>query len=410
LLAADEDSFKYETPSSTPNTSITNGRSGGSNSSDFVDLSDAADFDPPAAGRRGRKRENNAPSPVPNESFDLTDGSFEFSPRKRSRRAADEVAAQVVDTIELSEEVTENTDLNKNGIQTRSKGRGRTKKGVFKPPAPKPAKKAPKSKRLTYKQALAVVYAPIPQLQENQAKNKPQVSEPPQLRMINLFQSTPRPAPSTVQSCDVDLTGDVVLTDKHSSAPLFQKQSAIQETVQESSSEDDDEDDDFDMDAIKVKVKTKQGIKPFKYRRHQRYYDLIKTISELDKIPMSDIFLFDGDRRIQPDDTPNSSGYKISTILVCRVMESKPGEYKQLTKKNRIELKFQSDKWKKPIALKVSKFDNFKTALDILCEQMPQFKPEQFSLEFDGDHVTLTQTPIDLDFDGGEILDCRVKV
>lgn len=375
-----------------------------SGSSDYVDLSDVADFETPrTTGRRkGKKRDNAAMSPVPDESFDLTDGSFEISPRKRSRRAADEVAAEVVDMIELDNDVATSTaELNNNRVATRSK-RGKGKKGVFTPPAPKPAKKAPKAKRLTYKQALAVVNAQIPELpsttQEKAKKTGP--SPPPPRR-------SPIPTPATVQSCDVDLTGDVHLTDKHSSAPLFQKHS---KKAAETSSEEEEDDDDFDMDVIKVKVKTKQGIKPFTYRRHQRYYDLIKTLSEFDQIPMSNIFLFDGDKRIQPDDTPNSTGYKITTILACRVMESKPGEYQQLTKKNQIELKFQSDKWKKPIAIKVSKFDNFKTAIDILCEQMTQFKPEQFSLQFDGDDVTLTETPIDLEFDGGEILDCRIKV
>lgn len=77
-------------------------------------------------------------------------------------------------------------------------------------------------------------------------------------------------------------------------------------------------------------------------------------------------------------------------------------------KENLIELKFQSDKWKKPIALKVSRVGTFNSFIKNLCEQV-KFKPEQFSLEFDGDDVDLNGTPMDLDFEGGEIMDCRIK-
>jgi hypothetical protein len=79
-------------------------------------------------------------------------------------------------------------------------------------------------------------------------------------------------------------------------------------------------------------------------------------------------------------------------------------------KKDQIEVKFQSDKWKKPIGVKMSKYDVFKTAIVSLCEQMPQFMPDHFKLQFDGDDVDVNDTPIDLEFEGGETLDCRVKV
>jgi hypothetical protein len=81
----------------------------------------------------------------------------------------------------------------------------------------------------------------------------------------------------------------------------------------------------------------------------------------------------------------------------------------KVDKQNRIELKFQSDKWKKPIVLKASRMDTFKNFIETLCKEV-NFKPEQFSLKFDGDDVELSQTPMGLEFEGGEILDCRIKV
>lgn len=82
----------------------------------------------------------------------------------------------------------------------------------------------------------------------------------------------------------------------------------------------------------------------------------------------------------------------------------------KVKKENLIELKFQSDKWKKPIVLKVSRLDPLTAWLKVLCEKDEvKFKPEQFSLEFDGDHIDVSESPLELEFEGGEILDCRIK-
>lgn len=80
----------------------------------------------------------------------------------------------------------------------------------------------------------------------------------------------------------------------------------------------------------------------------------------------------------------------------------------KVKKENRIELKFQSDKWKMPISLKVSQFESFLSCIKTLCKEV-KFKPAQFSLEFDGEALSLSDTPMDLDFEGGEIVDCHIK-
>lgn len=375
-------------------------------SEDLVDLIDIeADEEVVPSVRNQRKRGSKANTKEPDESFDLTSNSYEISPLKKSRRAADD--AEVVETFELNSEDSNGSELNNSkagnskvksaddsnkamnnyAICTRARGRPKAN-------APKPVK-VPKTKRLTYKQALAIANAPIPV--------EPSYS-PQAVPAEAVLQLVHRQATVTTRSCNVDLTGEVVLTDQHSSAPLFQKQAAaVKQTVVE------DDDSDLDQDSVKVKVKTKTSIKAHHFRRHQRYYDLFKILAEQEKIPVSNVFLFDGDKRIHPDDTPHSTGYTISTILNCRVMETKASEFEQTAKKNQIELKFQSDKWKKPIVIKMSKMDDFKTAIEILCEKVP-FKPAQISLRFDGDPVVLSETPMDLDFDGGEILDCGVKV
>lgn len=360
----------------------------------MIDLSHIV-VTPEAVERKGRKRNGTAePSPEAKESFDLTDGSIELSPPKRSRRAADKLVLEVTETVDLE---SEDVELNNNGTRRSSRNRrGRPPKAKqpFTPPAPKP-KKTPKPKKITYKQALKLITAPIPPLPET-----PPIQEATGRRNNRALLAINNP------SFDVDLTGDINLGPQHSTVPLFQKH------VPKNNEDDESDDDEMDPNIIKVSVKYKGKIKPYKHRLHQRYFDLYKLISEQEDIPLNNMYIYDGDRRIDHDDTPHTTEYRFSKILLLRIMESKAGAssgYSQLANKNHIEVKFQSDKWKKAIALKISKYEDFKTVINILCEQIP-FKPDQVTLRFDGDLVELKQTPLDLDFEGGEIMDCGIKV
>lgn len=177
------------------------------------------------------------------------------------------------------------------------------------------------------------------------------------------------------QQAPIDLTGDIVLTEKHSSAPLFQKYTeptgnSAGTIDHDPNSDEFDFDRDFDEINIRYKFKENTFVEPF--RRHQRYFDLYKRISETKDIPIQNIFLHQDDKRILYEDTPHGTGHKISTILVCRVMKITNHEILQQSwNENRIELKFQSDHWKRPIAIKVSKVDNFmviEAKLNYFCE------------------------------------------
>lgn len=255
--------------------------------------------------------------------------------------------------------------------------------------------KAPKQKRLTYKQALAVATA---QISDELLVTPPLAAPSP--RSVRLS----RRELNETQSNAIDLTGDVHMTENHCTAPLFQKQNAV--TVANAESDDDD----LDPDALNIKLKYKGKLQALAHRRHQRYFDLFKAFSEQENIPISDIFIYNGNKRIYHDDTPHSSGYTITTILTVRTMHMKSEEtFQHVRKKDQIELKFQSDKWKKPVIVKISKLDNFEIILAILCGTV-NFKPDQISLSFDGDSVSLKDTPFELEFEGGEILDCRVKL
>lgn len=366
-----------------------------------IDLCGLAEVGPSRAGRR-RLRAKTA-----DESFDLTDGYFEPLPPKRSRRAADTLGG-IVETVELESEPSlepKNDDLsnvsqesigsNDSSTSTKRRSRGRPRKGQAVPKAPQQkAPKVPKPKRLTLKQALAITSAPIPKPKEIPLP----VAAPPPVRSPPKDRNVERPTRSSA----VDLTGDVHLDAIHSSAPLFQKQAP--QPLEESTS---DLDSSFE-DTVRIKIKINGKIEAHSFRRYQRFLDLYKQISEKEGIPMASLFFYDGDKRIHADDTPHSANYKISTIYTCHIMSGVTRNLKQLTNKDSLEIKFQSDKWKKPIALKVSKMDTFSAIVGILCEQVG-FRTNQVSLRFDGDKLDLNETPMDLDFEGGEIVDCKVS-
>lgn len=410
LTPADEDSFTYVLDSSEKFSDSECDKCNAKANTELAETIDLSNIEvklTPSPAKKGRRKI----SPAPNESFDLTDGSFEITPR--ARRAATAVGTsknwEVVeisqaDDTSSSRDTSLVTDSSQNDSEVTNRGTRksqRTRGGKNKtPPAPKPQlpKATKQPKKMSYKQALALINAPIPEMPKTPIAAPTKEVSPAK----PVAPAAARKAPRTY---DIDLTGDVAMTEIHSTAPLFQKQANANPQAELVES-----DDDIDFDMFRVKVKLMDVIKAYPLRRHQRFYDLFKVIAEQNSLQMSNMFVFDGEKRIHPDDTPHSVNCKISTILLCRLMETKATAFKQTVKEHQIELKFQSDKWKKPISVQTSKLDDFKTAIAILCEhkQVP-FKPEQFTLRFDGDIISLSETPMDLDFEGGEILDCGIK-
>jgi hypothetical protein len=365
--------------------------------------------------KSGRKRCNQDPE----ESFDLTVENYRISPKRSRRKIADELDVQYLGEVSLIEtdvnlqkrntSKTVNTSTgdfqvddiapsqteNSEEIDTSyRKGRRKTK-GV---------KKTPKPKKLSYKKAVAKISTAIPSADLNAQTSIASSTAISSYNNDNYFNY------NAASAYDIDLTGECILTDKHSKAPLFEKSSSTVDKNEElkkkmCTSQDID---DIDLDSVKMMVKIKGKIQKFNVRTDQRFYDLFKIIASEQNIPTSSVYLYRNEERIYPDYTPNSIGHKISTIYVCHLLDEKSSVDVKKNKKYKIELKFQSSKWKRPIVLKPSKLESFATILKELCKQI-DFKEEQISLKFDGEDVSLTESPIDLEFDGGEILDCYIK-
>jgi len=101
-------------------------------------------------------------------------------------------------------------------------------------------------------------------------------------------------------------------------------------------------------------------------------------------------------------------------FTACRILDPSEEEipaFKRFLKQIAMNVKFQSDKWRRQIALTISPIEPFQVAVETLCKNpLVPFNLEQFTLCFDGDAVPLHKTPMDLEFEGDELMDILVKV
>lgn len=254
--------------------------------------------------RRAMKRnaaETSSTVDSSNDSIDLTDSSF-MSPNKSRRKLADEVGVSMEDSIDLSELEPVLKPVGKG----KGKGRSRSQKAVVEKP----------KRKVSYKKALAAAKVPLMELQERpkRVSSKTIVPEP-----------TPEPVVQLRARNTYDLTGDVELTSKHSSAPLFQKTASnqINKVLSQESHNTSQELFNIDFSSINVNIKINGKITIFKHQKDKRFYDLFKIIAEKENVPITHIFLFDGsENRILPDDTPIDINHKISTIYsknLCKI-------------------------------------------------------------------------------------------
>lgn len=68
----------------------------------------------------------------------------------------------------------------------------------------------------------------------------------------------------------------------------------------------------------------------------------------------------------------------------------------------------QSEALKKPLTIDIDKNKKFAGIIFKVSEAL-KCNPEDLVLHFDGELIELGSTPAELDFDGGEMIDCIMK-
>lgn len=89
------------------------------------------------------------------------------------------------------------------------------------------------------------------------------------------------------------------------------------------------------------------------------------------------------------------------------VVTQPKGNKKPRRDKNMITVRLQADGLKKPVDIFIDKTRKFSSIRHTIAETL-KLDSATLRLKFDGELIGLDETPMDLEFDGGEIIDCEV--
>lgn len=143
----------------------------------------------------------------------------------------------------------------------------------------------------------------------------------------------------------------------------------------------------------------------FTHRRHQKFEDIMKCLAEREKVDIKNICLDFEEKFLESDETPHSIDYKAGKFICGRVLALDNSKIQKAKKDpNLINIKIQSQSFKKPLSMKIMKNEPMKIVIIKLAEEL-KCKPEKIHFKFDGDKITGDQTPEDIEMEGGEILD-----
>jgi hypothetical protein len=185
-----------------------------------------------------------------------------------------------------------------------------------------------KPKKISYKKALAVTKASIPELDTSPSTQQSQVSNSSSTSSLVLpaYVEPPRSAVIATRSSDdfaIDLTGEVSLKSYHTSAPLFQTTPETRSTRASAKEKEKaqkkrslaTQELELDIDAITLHIVINQKMEKFQIKPEDRFFEILKAISERHNVQVSSVLLFnEKEKRILPEDTPNKIGHKISSI------------------------------------------------------------------------------------------------
>lgn len=131
----------------------------------------------------------------------------------------------------------------------------------------------------------------------------------------------------------------------------------------------------------------------------------MKILAKRENVELKHICLDFEEKFLDPESTPHSIGYSAGKFICGRVLaleRTKPQKAKR--DPNLINVKIQSQSFKKPIELKIMKNEPMRIVLIKLAEEL-KCQPSKISLKFDGDKILMDQTPNDIELEGGEIFD-----
>lgn len=135
----------------------------------------------------------------------------------------------------------------------------------------------------------------------------------------------------------------------------------------------------------------------------------MKILAQRENVDIKNIYLDFEEKFLEPETTPHSINYTAGKFICGRVLaleRTKP--HKEKKDPNLINIKIQSQSFKKPLTLKILKNEPMKILFIKLAEEL-KCNPSKIQLKFDGDKVLMEQTAEEIELEGGEILDLIIE-
>jgi hypothetical protein len=146
---------------------------------------------------------------------------------------------------------------------------------------------------LSYKQALLNAKISLPRINNRNANlNIQKINS-----NSNLIES------KDASYSEIDLTGEFSLEDFHNKDPLFKTGTSTTCSNEIKN-----------VRLITINIKIKSQIRKYKHPEDQRFHELFKRIAADENVPYLNIFLYNGNKRIIPDNTLQTINHKISSI------------------------------------------------------------------------------------------------
>lgn len=138
--------------------------------------------------------------------------------------------------------------------------------------------------------------------------------------------------------------------------------------------------------------------------RHEEFKELIRVLAEREKCARSNIVLMLNDKVVLANETPEMLCYSVNQMITGRVVADLEDSAKS-QQKDFIKVKVRTQELKKPMKIKIRK-NLALSAVYAKCSEMFKIDMEHLKLKFDGETLDQNKTPLELDLEGGEMIDC----
>ncbi|XP_013177328.1 PREDICTED: uncharacterized protein CG4449 [Papilio xuthus] len=149
---------------------------------------------------------------------------------------------------------------------------------------------------------------------------------------------------------------------------------------------------------------------PFKIRRYQKLTPIFRYFAQKENVSENNLLFMYNDKILKADDTPDSINYSIVKFIDGGVINrdvTKLVNGKTIDNGKGIQIKFQCQNTKKPLEIMVQPKDKLSLAM-IKCAEHLEMPLNKLKFVFDGDSITGTMTPEELELEGGECIDVKI--